>query len=115
MKVQNLTARRNPTFDERHLEVYWIDGIWRLPLPSRCPFVEASLSGLGSFRIRPRVGTKLFCSIRVSAGAASPLGVWSGHDSLARAAPATFAGTEGHHQIATAFQTLSLGHGVLLL
>jgi hypothetical protein len=66
---------------------------------------------LENFRIRPDVCAKLFCSKRVSAGTASPFCVWSCHNSRTRAHPATFAGTERHHQIAATLQALSLSHG----
>ena len=73
------------------------------------------LGVLNLVQTRPVVSPQLFGGIRVSASAASPLCVWSCHNSGARAARAAFAGTERHHQIATALQTLSSYHGPLSL
>jgi hypothetical protein len=75
----------------------------------------ASLGMLNLVQACPSVSPQLFGRIGVSASAASPFCVWSCHNSCARAARATFAGTERHHQIATALQTLSSCHDLLSL
>jgi hypothetical protein len=75
----------------------------------------ASLGMLNLVQACPTVSPQLFGRIGVSASAASPFCVWSCHSSCARAARATFAGTERHHQIATALQALSSCHNLLSL
>src|ERR1700719_1367944 len=63
-----------------------------------------------NFSARSGAGPKLLGGVGMAARAAAPLGIGPHWDSRGRAAPSALAGTESHHQIATACNALSLNH-----
>ena len=66
------------------------------------------------FRVRAFIDPQLLRTVRMPAGAASPIGIGSAWISWDRVHPAAFAGTKRHHQFTTALNALTLDHTPLV-